>query len=145
MTSERQIAANRRNAARSTGPTTAAGKGRSSRNALRHGLSQPAARTSQVANEIDTLVRELVGDAASPNELDLAREAAERQIEILRVRRERQRLIEAVITHVSGVYVGRGKHVSPAAIDRLERYERRAESRRNKALAQLVRPAELTS
>ena len=38
MTSWRQIAANRRNAEKSTGPRTDAGKRRSRRNALRHGL-----------------------------------------------------------------------------------------------------------
>jgi hypothetical protein len=38
-TSERKIAANRRNARRSTGPRTAEGKLRPRRNALRHGLS----------------------------------------------------------------------------------------------------------
>jgi len=42
MTSEAQIEANRRNSQRSTGPRTEAGKARSRRNALRHGL---AART----------------------------------------------------------------------------------------------------
>ena len=39
MSSLRQIAANRRNALNSTGPTTPEGKERSRRNALRHGLT----------------------------------------------------------------------------------------------------------
>jgi hypothetical protein len=39
VTSFRQIEANRRNATRSTGPITEAGKDRSRRNAVRHGLS----------------------------------------------------------------------------------------------------------
>src|SRR5258708_17687363 len=38
MASQRQIEANRRNAQNSTGPRTEAGKARSKRNAIKHGL-----------------------------------------------------------------------------------------------------------
>jgi hypothetical protein len=139
MTSDRQIAANRRNAARSTGPTTAQGKARASRNSWRHGLSRPAIGSPEVAEEVEALARDLVGcDAASSNELGLARAAAEGQIEIMRVRRERARLTEAVIAQASGVCGSGRKETTPAAIGRLGRYERRAETRRNRALVQLV-------
>ena len=41
MASQRQIAANRENARRSTGPNTTPGKERAARNAFRHGLCIP--------------------------------------------------------------------------------------------------------
>src|SRR3954462_14574520 len=47
-TSPRRLAANRRNALKSTGPRTSAGKKRSSRNALKHGL---CASTAIVTSE----------------------------------------------------------------------------------------------
>ena len=51
MTSFRQIEANRRNALRSTGPTTEDGKRRSRQNAVRHGLS--AETIVEVVEDID--------------------------------------------------------------------------------------------
>ena len=51
MTSLRQIEANRRNANRSTGPTTEDGKLRSRRNAVRHGLS--AETVVEIVEDID--------------------------------------------------------------------------------------------
>jgi hypothetical protein len=51
MTSFRQIEANRRNAARSTGPNTEQGKHRSRRNAVRHGLS--AETVVEIVEDID--------------------------------------------------------------------------------------------
>jgi hypothetical protein len=51
VTSFRQIEANRRNALRSTGPTTADGKRRSRQNAVRHGLS--AETVVEIVEDID--------------------------------------------------------------------------------------------
>jgi hypothetical protein len=57
MASERQIAANRRNARKSTGPRSGAGKKRASRNAYRHGLTLSITSTEALAKQLETLVR----------------------------------------------------------------------------------------
>jgi hypothetical protein len=55
MASERQIAANRRNARKSTGPRSGAGKIRASRNAYRHGLTLSITSTAEYAKQLETL------------------------------------------------------------------------------------------
>ena len=56
MASEKQIAANRRNATNSTGPRSAAGKTRSSMNALRHGLASALGQApTEPALDLDAL------------------------------------------------------------------------------------------
>jgi hypothetical protein len=53
MASAKQIAANRRNAARSTGPRTLSGKKRASMNAIRHGLG--VVGTPETSLDLDSL------------------------------------------------------------------------------------------
>ena len=72
LATEKQIAANRANAKRSTGPKTAAGKQKSSRNAYRHGLSGPAPRNAAILVKIESAVRDCVGEAAAEDKLTSA-------------------------------------------------------------------------
>jgi hypothetical protein len=80
MISEKQLAANRRNAERSTGPTTAAGKARSSRNNLRHGLTgQINILPTEDREAHDRFCHELVDslNPETPMERQLAHSVAE--------------------------------------------------------------------
>ena len=108
---------------------TAQGKARASRNARRHGLSVPVHRASAVAADIEEFALQLVGDAASRTEIDLARAVAEAQLELGRIRREKQLLLEVLMLG--------GSSPDMKAVRRLDRYERRAKSRRKRALSEL--------
>jgi hypothetical protein len=92
MASERQIAANRRNASKSTGPRTEAGKKRASQNALRHGMASQGLRALE-ANQIERLAREIAGDAQDPIVRELARRAAAAIFDIDRGRQASAALI----------------------------------------------------
>jgi hypothetical protein len=94
MASERQIAANRRNARKSTGPRSSAGKNRASRNAYRHGLTLSITSTVAVAKQLDNLVREIAGNTEDPILLEHARAIAQSELDLARVRRAKVALIE---------------------------------------------------
>jgi hypothetical protein len=94
LTSDRKIDANRANAQVSTGPQTTSGRARAARNALRHGLSLPAACSDPAfSDEVEALAREIAGPTANLQMLDLARQVAERQIDVRRVRYARHELL----------------------------------------------------
>jgi hypothetical protein len=90
MASERQIAANRRNARKSTGPRSGAGRKRASRNAYRHGLTLSINSTAAFAKQLDTLVRKIAGDSEDAIVLERARAIAQARRERLCPGRMRQ-------------------------------------------------------
>jgi hypothetical protein len=94
MASERQIAANRRNARKSTGPRSGAGKKRASRNAYRHGLTLSITSTAAFAKQLDKLARKIAGNTDDAIVLERARAIAQAELELARVRRAKVALIE---------------------------------------------------
>ena len=67
MSSEKRIAANRRNARKSRGPKTPAGKAVASRNALRHGLASISCRNPAFAPRIEGIARAICPDTSNPS------------------------------------------------------------------------------
>jgi hypothetical protein len=94
MASERQIAANRRNARKSTGPQSGGGRKRASGNAYRHGLTLSISSTTAFAKQLDTLARKIAGDTEDKIVLERARAIAQAELELARVRRAKVALIE---------------------------------------------------
>ena len=176
MASERQIAANRRNARKSTGPRSGAGKARASRNAYRHGLTLSITSSAEYAKQLETLVHKIAGDTKDAVKLERARAIAQAELELARVRRAKVALIERAsafgelvpppltVTQMirlidafergriipkpidaSATMPSREPDRSAEAIRRvlpelckLERYERRAAARRDRALLNLI-------
>ncbi|MGX1166135.1 hypothetical protein AB7M16_002401 [Bradyrhizobium sp. USDA 372] len=95
MTSIRQIEANRSNAKRSTGPKTAGGKMRSSRNALRHGLARSDISDAAEAANLAVAIAAGLGRQVTP---DAAMALARSKLARLRIRSLRQAVLAALLT-----------------------------------------------
>ena len=96
MASERQIAANQRNARRSTGPRSSAAKKRSAQNAYRHGLSASSGSLAAFAKQLERLTHKIAGNTTDVIVLERARAAAQAELDLARVRRAKVALIECV-------------------------------------------------
>jgi hypothetical protein len=139
MASKRQIAANRRNARKSTGPRSSAGKRRTSGNSYRHGLGATAPLNATTAEAVERLAREIAGRRQDAVTLEDARTAAQATFDVAQVRRVKIALIEA--TRIIGNCDPRVA-TRPRSIKRAFDYLRkRAEAR--KRLARLDRTAAL--
>ena len=137
-----RLAANRRNALKSTGPRTAAGKKRSSKNALRHGLSVQIFLTPEETQINSELVRAF---RAATGQAFLANAAAEAHLHLIRVRQARLELLNKACDHTQ-----EQRHTEPeelvyhalgsvsSELLKLDGYERKALSRRKNALRALL-------
>jgi hypothetical protein len=99
MATERQIAANRANARRSTGPKSNRGRCVSSRNALQHGLSSSTPPQQSLPLDIDDLAKALSRPEADESEAVMARQVARAHVELLRARAVRARLLAVFDPH----------------------------------------------
>jgi len=130
MATEKQIAANRANAKRSTGPKTKRGRHASSRNALRHGLSCPLPMDETVSIDVDNLVRMLVHEGTDDDQAAAARQVAQAQVDLSRVRMARVRLMASLDLVRCNVSELRRLMV-------IDRYERIARAKRRMAANKL--------
>ena len=130
MTSTRKTKANRANARASTGPRTEQGKTRSALNVCRHGLSLSVTSNPVLAKQVEALAREFVGTPRDPEIGELARDVAEAQIDLVRIREARYDLLARDLGDAN--YEEAAKQLI-----RMDRYERRALSRRKFAFRAL--------
>src|SRR5262249_10413897 len=144
MASDRQIAANRRNSQRSTGPRTAAGKTRVRRNALRHGLAAIILRDPAIKAAVDQLATVICGKGADPAKREQAVTGAESEALLSRIRAARADLIEQLSHTLPDKEADRSQLALPTPAQlllrllSLERYERAALRRRTGAAARAI-------
>jgi len=97
VASDRQIAANRLNAGRSTGPRSRAGKRRAAHNADRHGLTATLISDAEYQKRIERLAKKIAGDARNPLIMECARTAAEAELQLAQIRCAKVTLIERIM------------------------------------------------
>jgi hypothetical protein len=128
MTVRRRAAAGPRPAWRCTGPLTALGKQSVARNALRHGLSLPVLADPLLSKEVVELAERIANGSPDSEIRELAIQVAAAQIDIQRVRDARHAVMGALIAEPCKA------PEKTKELVRLDRYERRAVSRRKSAI-----------
>ena len=136
MPSDRQIAANRNNAKKSTGPRSDAGREASRRNSRRHGLAIAIETDPAFHDDIEKLAKALSLSRGMQIVDERAREAAGAELDLLRIRKVRAWVFETYYFVANDATSGSLAELNEK-LAKLERYERRAFSRRNRALREM--------
>lgn len=136
MPSDRQIAANRNNAKKSTGPRSEAGRKASRGNARHHGLAIAIDTDPAFHDDIEKLAKALSLSSGMQNADERAREAAVAELDLVRIRKIRASLFETLSLVANDATSGSLAELNDK-LAKLERYERRAFSRRKRALRQM--------
>jgi hypothetical protein len=135
MTSDQKRTANRANAKKSTGPKSALGKRNAARNALSHGLAIPVGSLAALQNDIEKLAWIIARASGEQSITELSRQAAEAELELARIRKVRAAMFNSLHDNMPAREVAYDKLNQNLAS--LDRYERRAFSRRRRALRAL--------
>jgi len=136
MASDRQIAANRRNAKKSTGPRSEGGRKASRRNARRHGLAAAIETDPAFHDDVEKLARVLSLSCGIQNVDERARDVAGAELDLLRIRKIRTSMFETLSLVANDATSGSLAELNDN-LAKLERYERRAFSRRKRALREM--------
>jgi hypothetical protein len=96
MPSDKKIAANQKNAKKSTGPLSKAGRDASRSNALRHGLVIPIGIDPAFHDDIVKLAKVLSFSIGTQTVSEHAREAAEAELDLARIRKIRAWLFKTL-------------------------------------------------
>jgi hypothetical protein len=142
LASDKKILANQNNARASTGPRTASGKAKASCNAKKHGLSLSVLVDPSLLGELYDLGKVIAGENAPAELIEPACRVAAAQLDLVRVREMRN----VLLSQAEAILLGDSATENPAAeplhgfneivrqLTPLDRYERRALSRRKRAI-----------
>ena len=132
MSSLAKARANRRNSLKSTGPKSPAGKTIAARNSLRHGLSLPVLDDPTAAREAEDLAR-AIETSVTGSKADSPRHAVTIRIAEAELDLRRIRLVKRPVT--IEVVSDPAQAAGPLReLARIDRYEGRAVSRRNRMI-----------
>jgi hypothetical protein len=78
---------------RGGGPKTREGKARAAQNSRSHGLNVPIASSGELSLMRDQIARSIAGEGASSSIVSAALDVATAEVELIRIRREKERVI----------------------------------------------------